>query len=213
MELKQLLAATIIRYLPNFITLLLEHPQKDFGDSREGVWENHRFLVRIKQACEDAGVTVAQLEEWSNLVERDFIQRNYNFVAFDRVQQHETFRVDTRSLNSAMASLCTHMSSLAIVSEETRWGSAVHQQSVNHEVTLMRQEMAALREDMALVKGSVASYNRKADKLLSQNCIILRTLIQKLTAAGYQQLVQEETSKNVFVPLTIGGGIRDYTGY
>jgi hypothetical protein len=199
MDLKRLLAATIIRYLPNFITLLLEHPRKDFGDTREGVWEKHKFLMRLKQACDDTGIAPAQLEEWSTLVERDFIRRNFNFVAFERIQEADAFRVDTRSLNSTMASLSTHMASLAITSEETRRGGVAYQQSVNHEIASIRQEMTSMRQDIATVKGAFAAYNRKVDTLLVQTRAILRALTrpQSSSGAGNQRIVQEDLPDDV----------------
>ena len=70
-DLQVALAATLIMYLPNFVELLLDHPQKSFGTSEEDCSEKHKFVKWMIAAGR-----VAQISDNNRFDSCETVERN-----------------------------------------------------------------------------------------------------------------------------------------
>jgi hypothetical protein len=103
-EVRNLLLAGVLRFLPYFLDLLVKHPTHEFGYSREEAWTTHTFtlaLVKAGKAVKIRNVPVT-LMEWSDLVEKDFVTRNSAYVPMEAIMRafpdSKEFMTDHRSL-------------------------------------------------------------------------------------------------------------------
>ena len=115
-----LLTATILLRLRDFLCFLSIHPKRKFGTTHRELFEKNRFLQLLSIAAYRAGIEDHQIQtliEWSEIVEHDFVQRNYQFVAFSDLQRtgasrEQELEIDTRSLGGYLQAFSREQSAL-----------------------------------------------------------------------------------------------------
>ncbi len=145
-DLKELLAASILHHLPSFVALLLEHPEDRFGSEELEAWQIHPFLQRLKQAGEIAGVTPVIMLEWSKIIEKDFNQRNFLYIPFNRIQDYEPFITDTRSLAGDLSAIAHVLSGLLRSNQEHRTHGIRVEGLIGQVLTAVRHESSRIDE-------------------------------------------------------------------
>jgi hypothetical protein len=151
---RNLLLASILRFLPCFIDLVGEHPQHKYGFGIERPWNEHPFLLVLKSAASMSGVMPETLLEWGKLARQDFVERNNPFMPFATLQAEfglEAFQMEARSVAAFMQHI------------------AVAGQSVHNNVLSQGDQLAAIRSN---IKGMQATMNGLAET----NNILLKKL-------------------------------------
>ena len=156
-EFQYLLTATILLRLRDFLGFLLIHPQRKFGMDNEQHFEKNRFLQLVLVAANRADIDhpIGTLIEWSEIIERDFYQRNYQFVSVADLRRtgqadDSTFRCDTRDLSGFMLANAREQGALKSEVLELRTSmnnlqaQFVHQVNVNRNMTRELQTTRSL---------------------------------------------------------------------
>jgi hypothetical protein len=108
-EMQNLLLATILRYLPSILDLLVAHPTHKFGKSRDETWELHQFTRGLRNAGKIFDISTTTLMEWGDIVLKDFCSRNSAYVPLQVMQQvfpqEKTFVTDHRTLAGYLQSI------------------------------------------------------------------------------------------------------------
>lgn len=156
-------AAILLRLKP-FIDILLDHPQAKYGSKDdhpgsevqrlEKAFQTHPFLQRLKAAADSVGLEYGTLLEWSDLVERDFIRRNFVFAAWSdvrRVVGEDQLVVDSRNLTSFMERIvANHREQNNQISELRSIVVEEHQARIGMQEQLSRVEASSLRVEALL---------------------------------------------------------------
>jgi hypothetical protein len=146
-DLQDVLFATVLKDLENYLALLKEHPDTVFGETDEECFKNHRFLQKLLQSAINAGLDnpMETLLEWGRLIDMDFHRRNFMFVTKESMRRvlppdelGSTFEADPRSFYEFFD--CT-----------SRAMDQLHRDSLLHKAELddlkkMRQEEIDLRK-------------------------------------------------------------------
>jgi hypothetical protein len=141
------LFSVILLNFRSFISDLTKHPQKKYGDglmldkigqgyrydeladSSELKQDylkvtDHPFIQKLHNQAVVENCDLFTLLYWSEVIEKDFVRRNFNFVSFQRIVEthpdEPALRVDTRTISSGLASLSTYTYDLKIELSEQR---------------------------------------------------------------------------------------------
>lgn len=146
-EFHNLLTATILMRLPDFIQLLLEHPEKKFGTTLDDAFSSHRFLKNLARHALHVGAAPLDLVAWGKEIEADFCRRNFPFMTMAdliRTQGEGQFIVDTRTMQGFFDGTGT---ALAQMNNSMTYFRQKYQESLG--------EQRALRETVNQLTASV----------------------------------------------------------
>jgi hypothetical protein len=164
-EMRHLLLATVVRFLPQFLDLLVEHPTHRFGKSRAEAWDLHSFTKALKHAGSVVGgITTDTLMEWSDLIVRDFVSRNSAYVPMQAIQQAypnaETFVTDHRTLAG-------YLQAIAIAGQATQ----VEQSEIRAQGNTMMAALTAMQAQNSHMQAQnshlLAQLHQKDDQILA----------------------------------------------
>jgi hypothetical protein len=105
-DLQDVLFATVLKDLENYLALLKEHPDTVFGETDDECFKNHHFLQKLLQGAINAGIEnpMETLLEWGRLIDIDFHWHNFMFVSKESLMRvlppdelGRTFEADSRS--------------------------------------------------------------------------------------------------------------------
>jgi hypothetical protein len=120
-RIKDILFATVLLRLQDFIYVLLDHPEKLFGEINEvdddgapTIARQHKFLTRICMHLQlvDASLTLSTLLKWGEVIQKQFISDNFAFVNLSdlfNLSGPEPLMVDTRNLTSHLTEINDHV--------------------------------------------------------------------------------------------------------
>ena len=168
--------AAILLRLKAFINVLLKDPRSTYGSESDHpddelrrfdkAFDSHLFLRKLHAAANSVGLDIATLLEWSDLVEKDFIRRNFVFAAWSDVRRvigDDSLEVDTRNLCSFMEGIIANhreqnnqINDLrTIAMEERQHRIAMQERLANTEATCQMTLAATQRIEALLTGGSV----------------------------------------------------------
>jgi hypothetical protein len=157
-EVTESLTAVVLLRLKNFVNVLKEHPGKKFvkQDTDDIDYDSHLFLRKVKSAALGADIDNLEvtLEEWHDLMERDFLTRNFSFAPWSDVRRvfgDEAFTTDVRSITNFMG----HMKSTYATMTNAQIESYKKQQKLQEENRGLKVELSGVKVELGGVKAEL----------------------------------------------------------